>query len=131
MNPSKPPFAVTLLSLAFAALAVYFLVAVLDGASGVLEAAVAVTGAAFLAAISRGLAKLRAWAWFVATIGMLLASAVTFVRIVLAIDAASRGKLESSEALERAALFVLLVVALRALAREKIERLYRPGHFAR
>jgi hypothetical protein len=130
VHPSKPPLAVTAGSLAFGALAVYFLVTTLDGASGLLEVFLSLVGTAFLAAVSRGLARLRAWAWFAATLGMLLAAAVVFVRIVLAVDAASRGKMEGAEALERTALFVVLVVALRALAREKIERLYRPGHFA-
>ncbi|MGQ0614465.1 MAG: hypothetical protein ACT4PV_12085 [Planctomycetaceae bacterium] len=122
--PAQEPKGVKIVSLLVAALGLYFLVAGLGGKPGAFRVLFVLAGTGFLLAIARGLARFRTWSWFATCIGMLAGAAVTFVRILLAVDAK-----DSPEIWERLALLGFLVALLLYLSREKIERFYRPDYF--
>ncbi len=123
--PGLEPKGVKVVSLLVAALGLYLLVAGMGGKPGALRVLAVLAGTGFLLATARGLARLRAWSWFATCIGMLTGVAVTFVRIILAVDAKN-----TTEVWERLALLGVLVALLLYFGREKIERFYRPDYFS-
>jgi len=118
------PKGVKLVSFLVALLGLAWFLRGMAGKPGVFGVLVALAGTGFFLVTARGLARLRAWAWYVTCVAMLGAAAATFVRVLTAVDAHDSGAVW-----ERILLLVGLSVVLRYLGREKVERLYRPGYF--